>query len=541
SSSAMIPLNLAEELADGQADVVFRTVDGRPLDSLTVPALFTFSGYWGVFTDAVGDAAERLEDERWVLGPAGEEANYSGQLTGLNRDLHALYTNDFAKAWDEMLGRIDLVPMSSGAPQYPALTVAASETLSPILKLAELVDRETRLSRFTDALDNIELSVEAVASGDIGAQMADVGFSEVERRSGAIQRIFLNMFKDRAKFQERATNTVSSPGQMQQIETIERRFEKWHAFVKGDAPTPPVKALLQGLSQLADNRRRAGLAGSTAALDERGLQDALITLQTGAQSYPKTIVAFVNDIEDEFLTLSIDTNLEDLSRALNEEIAVYCTNNIARFYPFSSNDARHVSTNAFGEFFGYGGLMEAFYNERLRELTQLAPNGDIEPRDGSGLGSRLSPAMLSQFVRARSIREAFFEPGSRTPSVTFSIRQVGSSEGVEGSVVSLGERAIQLLPNSSGQQVRWPDDTTDIAVTLLPQRQGVANSQRYSGGRWAVRDFVTGGRASYSGTRVDRTFQVGGRAVVLRMEFDSNTIPFRMGELRDFSCPTSLE
>ncbi|MEM9435612.1 MAG: type VI secretion system membrane subunit TssM [Pseudomonadota bacterium] len=539
-SAAIMPFVLSEELSGVQTDVVFRTSDGRPLDSLTVPGLFTFTGYWGVFQDAVANAAERLEDERWVLGEAGDQANYSGQLTGLNRDLHALYTADFARAWGDMLERIDLVPMSSGAPQYPALSVASSANASPVLKLAEAVDKETRLTRFLDAIENLEVSPEALASGDVGGQLANVGFSEVERRSGAIQRIALGMLRDRAKFQERAVASASAPSQRRQLEQIEQRFERWHSFVAGQGAQRPVSILLQGLAELTENRQLAGRGGST-ALDQRGLQEALNTLQQGVPFYPETIVGFVNDIEQEFLTISANATMEELSRALTEEVAVFCTQNISPNFPFSSRGSRHVSTAAFGDFFGYGGRMETFYNERLREHTQRAADGTIEARDGSALGARLSSGTLSQFVRSERIRQAFFEPDSARPTVSFSITQVAASDGVEGSTVSLGERAIQLLPNSSGQQVIWPDQTADISVTLLPRRNGVENTLRFGGGRWAVVDFIRQGRARISGTRADVTHQVGGRAVTLRMEFDSIAIPFLMRELTEFSCPTSLE
>lgn len=539
-SAATQPLVLTNELAGVQMDVVFRTTDGKPLDSLTVPGLYTFTGYWSIFQDAVANAAVRLEDERWVLGEAGAEANYSGQLTGLNRDLHALYAADFARAWQGMLGRIELVPMSSGAPQYAAISVASSSNASPILKLAETVERETRLSRFLDAVETMEITPEALASGDVGNQLASVGFSEVERRSGALQRIALGMLKDRAKFQERAVASATAPSQRRQLEQIEQPFERWHNFVTGEGTQRPISVLLGGLDELTKNRQLAGRGGSS-ALDQRGLQEALNNLQQGMPFYPETIVGFVNDIEQEFLTVSANATMEQLSRALNEDLTIFCRQNIAPNFPFSSRGSRHVSTAAFGEFFGYGGRMETFYNENLREHTQRSEDGGIEPREGSALGARLSTSTLTQFQRAERIRQAFFEPDSARPSVSFSVAQIAASDGVEGSLVSLGERALQLLPNSSGQQVTWPDQTADIAVTLLPQRNGVPNTRRFGGGRWAIVDFIRQGRARLSGTRADVTHQVGGRAVTFRMEFDSIAIPFLMREISEFSCPASLE
>lgn len=537
-SAATAPFTLTDVVPVEQAEQVFRTTDGRALDTLTVPGLFTFTGYWGVFQDAVANSASRLEDERWVLGEAGTRANYEGQLVGLNRDLHALYTADFTRHWTAMLDRIEIVPLSSGAPQYAGLSIAASANASPILKLAEAIDAETRLSRFLDAVDGAELSAEAIASGDVGGQLGAVGFSEVERRSGAIQRIFLNLVRDRAKFQERAVASASAPSLRRQLEQIERDFTRWHSLLSGDGQRP-VDILLGGLAALAENRQLA--ARTPSALDQRGLQDALNAMSQGIPFYPETVIGFVNDIESEFLTISANATMDELSRALNEDVTLFCRQYIAPNYPFSDRGSRHVSTAVFGEFFGYGGRMESFYSDRLRDLTQRGSSGGIEARDGSALGARLSASMLSQFARAERIRQAFFEPSSAQPSVGFSIVQVASSTGVEGTSIGFGERTVQLLPNSSGAQVRWPAETAEIALTLLPQRPGVENTLRFGGGRWSVVDFITRGRTQVSGTRVDVTHQVGGRAVQLRMEFDSVEIPFLMRDLRDFSCPASLE
>ncbi|MEL6883123.1 MAG: type VI secretion system membrane subunit TssM [Pseudomonadota bacterium] len=540
-AATLQPFRLMDELQDVQTDVVFRTTDGKPLDSLEVPGMFTFTGYWGYFQDAVANAAERLEEERWVLGKPGEGVDYQGQLLGLNRDLHNFYRSDFAEAWNGMLGRIELVPMSSGAPQYPGLAVASAPFASPILKLADAVDKETRLTRFLDVVENMDVDPAALASGDgIGQQLGDVGFSEVERRSGAIQRIALNMLKDKAKFQERAINSAAAPSQRRQLETIEQRFEKWHRLVKGENNLRPIDVLLSGMGDLLKNRQLAGRGGN-ALLDQKGMQDALNTLSQGVPFYPETVVGFVNSIESEFLTVSANATIDELKRALAEEVAAYCTQNVASSFPFARRGARHISTSVFGEFFGYGGRMERFYETYLREHTQREADGTIVPRDGSPLGARLSSATLSQFARAERIRQAFFPPDSAAPQVSFSISQAASSPTVESSSVNMSGREVQLFPNSSGASFTWPDDTADILVTLLPRSETGENSLRFGGGRWAISDFISRGRNKSSGTQASVTHQVGGRSVTFRLEFDSIAIPFLMRELSDFSCPTTIE
>ena len=541
-AAAMAPYNLGDALTGVQADRVFRTTDGRDLETLTLPGLYSFSGYWGTFRTAMETAAERLEDERWVLGKAGEEVDYSGQLAGLNRDIHALYQADFTRQWQALLDRIELTAMSGGAPDFPALSVASVDFASPILKLAEAVDRETRLSRFLDTIEGMEISPDALASGNVSGQLGEAGFSEVERRSGAFQRIALNLLKDRAKFQGRA-GVAGNAGSLQrrQLEDVERNFEKWHKFVAGDAAarSRPVDVMLAGLRDLATNRQGAARSPNP-ALDERGLQDALSRLTQNVPFYPPTVIGFVNQIEREFLTVSANTTLAQIERAMTEDITAYCRQNIETAFPFDRG-GRHISTAVFGDFFGYGGRMEQFYQEYLRDYTQRDGLGGLVPREGSPLGGRLSEATLSQFARAERIRQAFFPADSNRPSVRFTIRQTTSSDAVESTLLAFGERRVKILPNSTAVSVNWPEETADIVLTLLPQKKRVSNSLRFGGGRWSLSEFIEKGRGRANGTLVDISHSVGGRSGRYRLEFDSITVPFLMKELREFQCPQSLE
>lgn len=541
-TAALTPYRLADAFDGVQADLVFRTTDGTELDTLQLPGLFTFSGYWGSFRTALETAAERLEDEAWVLGQAGAGVQYDAQLAGLNRDIHALYQADFTRHWQEMLKRIELTSMSSGAPEFPALSIASVNFASPILKLAEAVDRETRLSRFLDTIDEMEISPEALASGSIAGELGEAGFSEVERRSGAFQRIALNLLKDRSKFQGRASASGGTGSlQRRQLEDIERNFEKWHKFVAGDAAgrARPVDVLLAGLREVAANRQGAARSPNP-AVDERGLQDALNRLTQNVPFYPETVVVFVDQVEREFLTISANATLDQVQRVLREDITAFCRQNIETAYPFAGG-GRHISTAVFGDFFGYGGRMEKFYQEHLRDHTQRDGLGGLVPREGSTLGARLSKPLLSQFARAERIRQAFFAADSRRPSVSFSLRQLSSSEEVESTLISFGERRVTIRPNSTAVSVNWPDETADIVLTLLPQKNGVSNSLRFGGGRWSLSELIIKGRGRANGTQVDITHSVGGRSARYRLEFDSITVPFLMRELRDFQCPQSLE
>lgn len=548
SARTLRAFHIFEEMGDVQSQVVFRPAADAPLpaaslDQITVPGLYTYLGYWGTFREALEQAQERLEQEAWVLGEAGRAANYDAQLSRLNGDLHRLYQMRFVEVWNTVFDQIELVPMASTTGQYTALAVAGSRVASPILKLVEVVDRETRLSRFLDMIEQAELDPAAIASGDAGNMLADAGFSEAERGSDRFTGLALRMMRDRAKFQERVptAGAGAAPSQRRQIEDIERQFEKWHKMLAraNEGADRPVDILIAGFGALHTNRANA--SNPPSAIDQRGLQEALGALTQFAPFYPRLIVEMVNQVEREFLTISENVTFNELSAILTEEIAAYCTQNIADFYPFNPGASRQIPTNSFGEFFGHGGRLDVFYDTHLRAHTQRAPDGSIVPREGSTIGARLNPAMLAEFTRAERIRNSFFPPGGARPQVDFSIIQIGASDGVRRTRISFGDRQFDLTTNSAGMSLTWPDDTADISVALTTLLDRRPIPLRFTGGRWALTNFLTQGTNQVSGTRVTVTHAVDGRSVTFAVTFDSAEVPFLMRELREFNCPTRLE
>ena len=83
---------------------VFETPGDPTLESVRVPEFFTYFGFQHDFIERLGDIADRVKRERWVLGAAGEQAALVAQYDNLPDDLLTLYTKDFGAAWQDALG-----------------------------------------------------------------------------------------------------------------------------------------------------------------------------------------------------------------------------------------------------------------------------------------------------------------------------------------------------------------------------------------------------------------------------------------------------
>ncbi|MEM8852008.1 MAG: type VI secretion system membrane subunit TssM, partial [Pseudomonadota bacterium] len=154
------------EASGRAAATTFTTRDGADLASLTVPAIYTYEGFWSYFYPSLEQAAERLRADQWVLGEDGASEEFEARMVTLDRTLLDRYRREHNLAWKSVLGNLSLTSLVADEPRYETLGVLASETASPLLLLVREVDRETQVVRELEGLDG--LTPEALAAGGGG-------------------------------------------------------------------------------------------------------------------------------------------------------------------------------------------------------------------------------------------------------------------------------------------------------------------------------------------------------------------------------------
>ncbi len=532
-NSGVPDFNLVQRIS-GSVEEVFQTLDGRPLSEIGVPGLFTFEGYWGFFLEELATAEEGLKKDRWVLGDAAEKVNYDQQLAALERDLHTAYQLDFVKVWQDLFESVTLTSLSADAPRFEVLAAAASPVASPLLELVEAVEEETRLTRLYEQMD--AMSPEDLASGTLAGGMEDAMFTRLSARSGIFQRVALQSVQAGRKDQNRAGGGVAEDTQRRQVERITKNFEAWHLLLKGEEAKRPIDAILFNLGKIRDDRRNAAIRPT--ARDDEMLHPLLLALTRNNTSIPEHLGRLLNEVEGEFRSVAEDATMIELNRLLTEQVSLFCKDNIAPFFPFGGG--RHVAPSSFGQFFAPQGRMEGFFTTHLQPHVTRTAAG-LQPLPGSALGERLSPAALKQFDRAHEISLAFFASGAQEPEVEISVTHVSSSPTVQLAVLNMNGQAARTQPGGNPVALIWPGTSSGMSIELSPPERGRESSKQFSNGRWAIVDFLRAGRARISGQEVTVTHQVGGRTITYRLEFNSNTVPFLMPELANFSCPMSLE
>lgn len=532
-TSGIPDFNLVNRIGPA-AERVFQVTDGTPLDQVGVPGLFTFEGYWGFFLEELTLARDRLREDQWVLGPAAERVDYETQLATLERELHRVYRLDFVDAWNAMFDKLSLAPMSIDPPQYEALASAGSPVASPLLMLVEAVDEETRLTRLYDQIG--QLTPADLATGGLKDGLVDALFYRLYGRSGVFQRVVLDSVKEGGKSQARVGQASAEDTQRRQVERISDDFLDWQALLRGEVGRRPIDVILSNLRDLRENRRQAAMAPTP--LDEQMLSQFLSTLTMNNTALPATLASMLNEVDTEYRSVAANATIEQLQRSLNDDVSQFCREFIAPFFPFGGG--RHLSPSVFGQFFGPGGKMDQYYTSFLAPHVIRGPGG-LQPAPGSAIGQRLSPALLAQFDAAQAIQLAFFASGSPEPQVNMSVSHVASSPTVNRAVIAVNGTTVQTRPNSIPAAVSWPGQAGGVVVELKPEIPGRDNAMGFNDGRWDIVNFLRKGRTRVSGNVAESTFDIGGRSITYRFDFDSTTVPFLMPELSRFSCPVALE
>lgn len=533
SHPGLAPLRLTDVLGP-DARIVFETHDGSDLGEIIVPALYTYEGYWGFFFEQLSVVQSALDDDKWVLGDQANAVDFDSQIAGLDQALQLRYGRDFETAWQEAFDQFKLVNLSADKPRYEVLGVTASPVSSPILQLVRAVEAETRLTRELEELADMDPAV--LAGGGVGDEVGGAIFTRFQSRSSGVQRILVDALSNSAKNQTRVAGEAESPTRA--VERLAARFENWHVLLEGPQDRRPIDTVMSDLSAIWDNFR---IAQSNPVQSAQVLPQLLSNLTRNNSRLPPKMREIINDAEQDFRSEAANATIDEMNRELTNRIVFNCREGITSFYPFADS-SRHVPTSEFGRFFGHGGDMDAFFREYLQSHVVQTEDG-FQVDQNSPLKDRLSPTALRQFERAQRIQRAFFGAGGTTPEVRIGIRQVDAHPLIDETEIMINGQNTIANTGMSQATITWPGDQGGQSkIRLLSSQEGRSLTLEARSGPWSIVELI--GKANDrdpTGNGIRLTYQLNGRNVTYDLEFSAVTNPFTMRELREFSCPASLD
>jgi type VI secretion system protein ImpL len=514
---------IAARKAGADADRVFEAAGGAKLDTIRVPAFFTYNGFQRDFIGRLGDIADSVKKERWVLGPAGEQSVVAAQYDNLPDEMLELYTRDFIATWRDALSKLRLRKMLTDKPQYVALSALSAQT-SPFKQLLGSIRDETALTR------------ERPKPKDAPAQPAK------DEKPLAV------LFKS----QDRA------PGA-----SIEAAFKPFAVAVEGTGSGRPIDDVISNLNQITQNLTLLGNPQEAARANAE-LQKLIAALRNNASRMPPPFSDLLRTTIGEFEGDVANSTAGQLQQYLRDQVLPYCQQTISNRYPFVRGSEQDVPLADFARLFAPNGIMDAFFKQNL------APHADTSKpvwvwRQDTAVTHSFSPNALREFQRAAQIRDAFFQTGGNIPSLALAIKppvlNTGGSAKFEigGTTVN----SVSTAPPPQQQQmapgwgrpappppppqqqdtgpvtVQWPSPSPRTVITVTNDRSGQPSVMEKNG-PWSLFRVLEAGGLRTSAETATASYIMGGQELQYRITTGSIRNPLDLRPLRDFRCPGGI-
>jgi type VI secretion system protein ImpL len=503
--------------AGSSAALVFARSSNLPLTK-GVPGLFTYNGYHKGFQSEVGRvSAELAEEQGWVLGVTDPKKSAAALLapnSSLADQVRRLYLTDYATVWESFIADIRIVPLTSLAQSVQTARLLSAPD-SPMPLLMKALSRETTLARGDNSLiDKARTSAKDVI---------DKGSEKI--------RDFI------------APKQTVGPTESLEDSIVDKRFARLRQWVTapegGKAPIDDTVALIGEVHVLLNAVKTA--VESKAAPPPSPLPNKVKSEAALLPEPARTMLATLGNSSANVTQVMLRQVLSEEVRA---QIGEFCNQAIAGRYPVDPRATRDATQADFAQVFGPGGKFDQLTQGSLKNYidTSARPWWRFKPVEGTPLGTDIGT--LAQFQRAAVIRETLFPAGATTPSLRLEFKPVEMDPTLTQFILDVDGQVVRY---AHGPQipttVQWPGPrgSSQVRVQISPP-SGSGNSGLSTDGPWALWRMFDKVRIEpgASPEKFRATFDVDGRKAVFDITTSSVRNPFKLRELVDFSCPSSL-
>jgi len=480
---------------------------GRKL-SEPIPSFYTAA----VFKEATGLGAmePRIKkftvDDAWVWG----ESRLSG-VVNLARDasqVTALYERDYKRAWDELLNDLTIVPFSNVQQYRDALSIIVGPQ-SPLKGLLKVVVENT--------------TIIATASGaPQPGGLSGLG-TKIKEKTESV----LNSAESKI-----AGGSSAVPGT-----EITQHFEPIHRLAAG-APAP-IDGTLELMKKIRDQLLtlgpEAGGSSSLKALTDPALLDMLRTLRQDATNLPSPFDGLVTQISQNAGGSVGNEATRELDQLYRDQVVAECRARVEDRYPFGDGHAGEMSLSDFSLVFGYGGVYDKFFSERLEKLV----NTSQRPWTWRPDSVHLPLGFLGQFERATGIRQMFFDAGTKALQLGFTATLSKLDSTATRFYVDIDSQRFDAKPD---RDMQWPGvwpGKTGNALAVFEDRVAQPEAVLNIPGPWAFFKMI-------DETVMPQRDAVGGIALSLQTRYHrgvvtidpagGGAVPYATRDWRQFGC-----
>jgi type VI secretion system protein ImpL len=503
-AQANLPAFSIAHAAGSSGVLVFVRKSGAPL-TRGIEGAYTQAGFQS-FVRLRESALANIPKDDWVLGRTQAQPT-SGGIEELRSTLTQLYSDEYIRQWDALLGDVSVVAFATPDQGARVANLLAAQN-SPLRALTQAAARETTL---------------APASSDA----ADGKFDVLKKTIGG------------ALGQAPAQGPGGATGAS---DTVDGHFQALHDLA-GKANGSNGAPLDESIAALKD------AAATLQAIDSARKQslplpptESLDRLKLLSQGAPAPLASVLEGVANYADTLRVQGARAHLAALWASAVAPACRQALDGRYPLVRASTLDAAPDDFGRILGPGGLIDDFFQKNLQnDVDMSGPQWRWRP-EARSLG--MSDDVLAQFQRAAQIRDALFRDGGRNVSVRFSARLIKLDPAVKRFVLDVDGQQLVATPDeaSASAAFQWPSGkgTGQAHVEFDPSPGAAAAASLHREGSWALFRLLDAASVEPAG-QPDR-FRVvfGGGLATLELVANSVVNPFRSGTLDRFRCPDAL-
>ncbi|ENP8445887.1 type VI secretion system membrane subunit TssM [Vibrio alginolyticus] len=486
----------------------FERASGKPL-SQGISGFYTYNGFHSIFQIQINRTVKSLMEENWVYGDdlKAHEIDQDSAIQGVQ----SRYYQDYVNEWKTLIEDIQLK-------QAPSLELATEQArvLSgverPIESLLRAIQKEVALSK-------VSLSENQKAASEVAGKVAKVKFSNTADR--------LDMYLP----EENGFN-VALPGK-----EVESHFSEILRLGEQDfddiqQAMVNLRSYLSDLSSSGNNQKIA----YKSILDGTVTQDVAASFARAKELLPRPFNQWLGELSQESVKFAESGSKDHLNQLWVTQVVRPYQRTIAGRYPFESNASREVRLKDFKRFFGYGGTLDAFFQEYLEPFVDTSKS---RWRLEKEIGVR--PETLMVFQRAQRIRQSFFE-SDNSLRVEFGMKPVYLDQHITRFVLELGGQDLVYKHGPArAKSLSWPagQDQTRIVFTPPESKREIAHTYE---GEWGIFKLLDQSLKARPESRKDNIVMIDlkGNKVQLELIPSSAINPFWSNEMERFRCPRTL-
>ncbi len=534
AAQAIAPWNPASALGAAGVKLFVRPSGKKLTDG--IPGFYTIDGFYKVLLPALGNAANEVASESWVLGTRAELRPGSPEVRQLERDVVKLYEADYEKRWDALLADLDIVSLHTPQQAAQDLYVLGSPQ-SPMRDLFTSIAHQLALTKAPPPPPGaVAASATAAAAREAATTAANASAQRAVSNVMPSSILPVPTVQLNGLFAPTAGPPPMPPGK-----AVEDHFQALLAFV-GSGSGAPLDQALTAINALQKQLTVLSSAVPGAPPPPAG-EDPSVVLRNEAARDPQPVARWLSAMAGSAAAIRSGSTADQIKTTWNAVggPALLCKEAMNGRYPFNRGAANDVPLDDFTRLLSPSGLVNSFFNTQLRPYVSISGQ-TWAPQSVDGVAPPVSPAALAQFQKAATIRDLFFGAGGSSPSVSFELTPKSLDPAAKEVTLELGGTKITYSHGTPrATQVTWPGSgMSNARLSFDPPPAGGGADALQASGPWAMFRLFDQGYLQQQGTpdRYILSFQVGDRQASFELRAGSVLNPFQPATLRDFRCPT---